>query len=413
MLLGLGALGSCRPLPPRGTAPAELARGLPRLVLLRDAGPVSTALWVRAGVDRDPVDMPGLSFRVAHARATSGAHVGVGPHGAVIWQRCEVAATCVLAASQWMTAPDPSAYAGPAVDAARTKAWEHDRGGAAARHLLDAVRWAGHPRAWPPAGRAVAPSDGAASAAVAHDARQLVRQGAVVGLAGAVDRATIDGVMAAARALAPSPPPLDDAMGPAPLRQRVVHLAASDTPGFAVGALSVPDTDDVALRVGLAALDGGVADPCAGAGPPWLPAPGAATRSVDPVVGGDDPSPVDAVGRVLDAVSAGRIDGSLGAQRLREAAARRLDPVDGCALAAQVEAVALGVDEAAAASLDALDTSSPDPAAVVGAVRSAWSGPGLVVAIVGPDPEALREAVRAAGWAAGMDVVVHPRAPWR
>jgi hypothetical protein len=401
-----GILGGCAPLPPRGTAAADHAGGLPAPVLLPepDADSLVLHLAVRAGTSFDPVGREGLSSSVARALldgaigpalVAAGAvdvDADVGPELVEVRARCPSsrAGACALAlARAVVTEPLP---ADAPTDSAGSEALAWD--------ALRAVAYVGHPYAHGPRARE------SVRALLRSEERELqrastwTRVGTTLGLAGAFEPTLVHEVEAVLSAL-PARPPLDHPLfRPEPrLQPRLLAVPAPTGETVALAGRAV-DTDPTspawaALAVALAALgpsggaDGALAitprSPAAGA---WV-APDAAARHPLVVVGLDG-----GADRARGTLAALRrtVESGLDPARVevaREVLASALESSASSSatrLGFAVHAVASGrpdVGVVAAPAVRAVDAAAAD--AALRALGSAWH-----LGVAGPE---------AAGWA--------------
>lgn len=284
LVLGL-ALTACKPLPPAGNVPADLAEALPRPVfLLDDAGAAAYAqAVVRMGSSLERSGTEGLAALTAHAMAEGGAgdrdpdavrdqlyrwgtgiQVVVDDELVSFRLACpvQVAAPCLDLLADVVTAPrfDPAT-----VERLRDEALHALGDGLRsdeerlAQWALEALLYEGHPYAYPPAGRAGAVELLDADDVAAFHAKHVVRATTVVGVAGA---ATHDDALAFVERFRALPSDLaPDAPLMPPSSEHAADLLGVETGsgvvGYRFGAVhdvTRDHPDHAALALGFAAL---------------------------------------------------------------------------------------------------------------------------------------------------------------
>jgi predicted Zn-dependent peptidase len=262
---------ACKPLPPRGAVPVEVASGLPRLVLLRDDAQdrVVLSATVAAGSAYDPIGQEGLAFVTARAAVmptTSNAlpvQVDVGTERVRFEVACAPAEVerCADRLAGVLTTPrldEVSRVVGRDVASFSMQGLPP----AAAARASDALdRWIfqAHPYGHAVQGRAGTLPLFSTAALQAFWTRHVVRASTVIGVSGPVSGPQVEALMTRLRPLPTSLPPELVLMQPESFTGRALLVIDADaaSTAVAVGAplrAGVSDADDDALVVAFAAF---------------------------------------------------------------------------------------------------------------------------------------------------------------
>lgn len=261
--LGLLTLAACKPLPPRGHVPVDVAAALPRVVLqLDDASPnIYLEAAVAAGSVHDPIGSEGLASLTAHAMLAGGAgdrdadavrealyvtgnapELVVGHETVSVRLRChrDQADLCVDLFADMLVAPrfDADAVAQVREEAtyAITDGLRSDE-----EHLayqaLDAWLFEAHPYGHPVEGRAGVLGTLDADDVRAFHAGHYVRSATVIGVAGAASHAQVHRLMGRMEALSPAMAPEVALFKPLAVQGRSLRFVetGTDVVGFRFG----------------------------------------------------------------------------------------------------------------------------------------------------------------------------------
>jgi predicted Zn-dependent peptidase len=417
---------ACKPLPPRGPAPAVQARALPPLVLQLDEGGPEACLEasVRAGSAFDPIGGEGTASLLAHAlvghaRAAAGPDappldVDVGREDVTFRLRCPAdrASACASLLADAVTVPD---FDEADVERARQDALAALATrpvGELADDVLDLWIFDAHPYGHPVRGRTGVLGTIDTLALRRFFATHYVRAATVVGVAGGAP-------LADAHALEARTGALGDAMRPdlplfhaVPADGRELLVVDAPTPTVALRLGRAfdpgPDGDPVALLVGAEALAVRTGLDVALVG--LDPAPGTHRRRPFLRVRLPDVPPAEApaalrgaLARLVEAIDGGLDAASVDAARERLAARAAREAGDPCArLAAAVDAVATGRPDAAEHLAEAVGRVSPEAASA--AVAEHLDPGSLRIVAVGEGGRALGLALAGEGTDAPLGV---------
>ncbi len=410
--------GACRPLPPRGTAAAEVAASTARVVHLpTDEDHVSVVWALDAGFARSRDGEEGLAMWAAGARADStpqGVRVSldVGPD-LILWQaRCAAPGdACVHALNGWLLPPTDAGLERPSLREDAAVDLREATADQTARWALRAWLFPTLPQGKPPAGGLAAIAVVRGADVRAWDDREVTRDRSAIGLSGPVDGARIATVMSASKALSSEIGEADPGWRPPPVTGRRVLVVPGPSVAWRVALPSGPagtPAEETARRIVLLARDPDGDPPDCEAEVDGFGAPWAQARAGVDTVGAEAagvPEAVTAMKTWLDA-QAHPPDLALGRHRL----GRHLDHAEstpGCALAWATGAVALGVANPLVSARMHRDDPVPDD--LVAAVLPADP---LRLVLVAPDPVAAADAVRLGLGDRVEEVRVEPQLPW-
>ena len=262
---------ACKPLPPRGAVPVEVASGLPRLVLLPDDAQdrVVLSATVAAGSAYDPIGQEGLAFVTARAAVLAASPDALPVSLDVGKDRVRFEVVCAPAQVERCADRLIGALTTPRLDEVSRVVGREvasfslnglPPGSAAlASDVLDRWLFQAHPYGHAVEGRAGALPLFTTAALKAFWTSHVVRASTVIGVSGPVSGPQLEALMERLRALPSSLPPELVLMRPESITGRALLVIDADAGSTAIAAgaplrANVSDADDAALVVAFAAF---------------------------------------------------------------------------------------------------------------------------------------------------------------